>query len=71
MNQTKTLQQLIFAPKEAYRLFVKVTDLADALEEMMENHAAYSPEFLSGLKLSLKQAKQGKLKKINSLRELK
>ena len=71
MSQAKILQQLAFAPKEAYRLFVKVTDLADALEEIMENHAAYSPEFLTGLNLSLKQAKQGKLNKINSLGELK
>ena len=70
MPNTNTLQ-LNLEPKEAYKLFKKATDFADALEEIMENHGSYSKEFLKGINLSVKQSRAGKLKKINSLRELK
>jgi hypothetical protein len=70
MSKTK-VSQLILAPKEAYRLFERATLLADALEDVMESHGSYSKEFTKGLKLSLSDAKAGKLKKILSLKELK
>ncbi len=45
-------------------------DLADMLEDILESRGNYSPEFLKGLKLSLKQAKIGKSQKVNSLSAL-
>lgn len=71
MNTATKTSQLTLAPKEAFRLFEKATDLADTLEDIMENHNSYSAEFLKGLRLSLKQAKGGKLAKITSLKALK
>ena len=69
MSQSK-ITQLTLAPKEAYRLFRISADLADMLEDILESRGNYSPEFLKGLKLSLKQAKIGKSQKVNSLSAL-
>lgn len=69
MSQSNT-SQFTLAPKEAYRLFEKAADLADILEDIMEAHGSYSKEFLKGLSLSQKQTQTGKIKKINSLKEL-
>jgi len=65
------ISQLNLAPKDAYRIYEKAADLADTLEDVLENNAVYSKEFIKGLKLSLRQAKQGKLKRIDSLKQLK
>lgn len=70
MSRSKTLP-LTLAPKEAYRLFKVTTDLADTLEDIMEVHGSYSPEFLKGLKVSIKQAQTGKLKSLKTLKDLK
>lgn len=67
MLKVKT-PQLMLAPKEAYQLFERATNLADALEDIMESHGSYSNEFIKGLKLSMKQSQAGKLKAICSIK---
>jgi len=69
MSGIKT-QQITLASKEAYKIFKISAELADTMEDVLEDHAQYNPEFITGLKLSLKQARSGKLKKIKSLKGL-
>lgn len=56
--------------EEIQRLFVLSSKIADMTEDFLEKRGEYSKEFLSGLKRSLVQARQGKLRKISSLRDL-
>lgn len=67
MPKVKTLQ---LQPKEAYKIFRMSVDLADAMEEILENSGRYSAEFAKGLNVSFKQAGSGKLKRIASLKDL-
>lgn len=55
---------------ELQRLFRLSLEIADIAEDILESRGAYSKEFLSGLKKSLKDAREGKVKKIKSLSEL-
>lgn len=57
-------------PKQVKRLFHLTSELADLTEEILEEKAQYSLSFLTGLKHSIKEASQGKVKKINSLADL-
>lgn len=52
------------------RLYQLTSELEDLLEEILESEKFYKKKFLKGLYRSLKEAKQGKLKEIKSLREL-
>ncbi|MGD0696639.1 MAG: hypothetical protein ABSB82_17610 [Terriglobia bacterium] len=63
-------ERLALAPREAYRLFCMSSDLADALEEILESRASYNREFLTGLRESLKQARGGSLRRIEKLADL-
>ncbi len=62
--------KLNISPKEASKLFRAVNYFSDTLESVLESRGAYNAEFVSGLKLSVEQAKSGYLKKISSLKEL-
>jgi len=55
---------------EVRRLYTLSTELADATEDMLENQGTYAPEFITGLRQSLKEAKEGKLHAINSLADI-
>ena len=68
MAITKT--KLNISPKEASKLFQAVNYFSDTLEDIFESQGRYSAEFISGLNLSMGQAKSGYLKKISSLTEL-
>ena len=63
-------EMLILAPKEAYRLFHLSSEMAEALEDVLESRAGYSREFMRGLVRAHKQAARRDLKKIKSLAEL-
>ncbi|MBI2577486.1 MAG: hypothetical protein HYV77_01430 [Candidatus Wildermuthbacteria bacterium] len=56
--------------KEAHRLFELGLELADLAEDILESRGAYSKEFSQGLKRSLREARTGKTRKINSLSDL-
>lgn len=45
--------------------------LSDLVEDILERKGAYKKEFLRGLKQSLREAKRGKLKPVNSILDLK
>ncbi|OGE81030.1 MAG: hypothetical protein A3H72_03705 [Candidatus Doudnabacteria bacterium RIFCSPLOWO2_02_FULL_48_8] len=69
MARTNTAEFKL-APKEAYRLFRISNDLSDAVEDILESHGSYGEEFLKGLRVSFKQTRLGKFRKINSLMEI-
>jgi len=58
------------SPKEASKLFRALNYFSDTLEDILESQGRYSTEFISGLNLSLDQAKSGFLKRISSLKEI-
>ena len=62
--------KLNITPKEASRLFMAANYFSDTLEDILEARGKYNSEFITGLKLSIGQAKSGYLKKISSLKEL-
>ena len=66
----KMKTKLNITPKEASRLFRAVNYVSDTLENILESRGKYNAEFISGLKLSVGQARSGYLKKISSLKEL-
>lgn len=68
-NSKKSKNNKITA-KEANKLFHAVNCVSDAIEDILENRANYSAEFLNGLRLSVAQAKSGYLKRISSLKDL-
>ncbi|MDP3764692.1 MAG: hypothetical protein Q8Q95_03680 [bacterium] len=53
------------------RLFNVGSEVAELAEEVLEELGEYKQEFLLGLEQSVKEAKNGKLKKIKSLKNLK
>lgn len=68
MATSKT--KLNMTPREASKLFRAVNYFSDTLEDILESQGKYSTEFISGLKLSIGQAKSGVLKKVSSLKEM-
>ena len=55
---------------ETRRLLAISWQLSDMLEDALEEHRGYTKEFLQGLEKSLKNARAGKVVRINSLRDL-
>lgn len=51
-------------------IFVMSSIIADDAESVLEDNMAFSPKFLHGLNASLEDARKGKVKKINSLRDV-
>jgi hypothetical protein len=56
--------------KELHRIFQASVDLADLIEDLLERSGDFSPEFLSGLHRSIKEAASGKTRRIESLKNL-
>ena len=56
--------------KATFRMFQKISRIADELEDLIEDKGNYRPDFLKSLQTSIKQAKSGRVKKLRSLREL-
>lgn len=61
---------ITLAPREVEKLFSMSTQLADLLEDILEARMEFKPEFLRSLKKALKEARAGKVKKVESLAEL-
>ena len=56
--------------KKIRRLFDVGSEVTELAEEVLEEIGEYNREFLVGLQKSVKEAKNGKLKKIKSLKDL-
>lgn len=70
-NKTKFFPAPVnISSRELHRLFELSLEIADITEDILELQSAYKKEFLRGLEKSLKEAKKGKTKKIDSLFEL-
>ena len=70
---TQTLtknSKLVLHPSQVKKLFDISNYLADLSEELLENSTQYSKEFIRSLRKSEKDAKEGRIKEIKSLREL-
>ena len=70
MPKVKESNKITLNPQQAKDLFTLSNKISDMTEEILEDQAIYSQEFLRGLKSSLKDAKEGKLTKIESLTDL-
>lgn len=55
---------------ELMRIFRASESVLEAIEDVLEQRAMYSSEFLRGLDTSLKETKQGKIHKIASLADV-
>ncbi len=51
-------------------IFVMSSTIADDAESVLEDSMAFSSKFLHGLNSSLEDARKGKVRKINSLRDV-
>ena len=71
MNQhTKQKSKAPISIKRIKKIFYLSSELVEATEDILEEQGKYSDEFLSGLKKSLEEARQGKVTKISSLKDL-
>ena len=71
MPQTSTKNSKLFLhPSQIRKLFDLSNYLADLTEELLEESAQYSKEFIKGLRKSEKDIKEGRVKEVRSLREL-
>ena len=55
---------------EVHKLYELSTRIADATEDVLEQDGAYSPAFLSALDCAKRDVAEGKVKRIDSLRDL-
>jgi len=55
---------------ELLHIFRASESLTEAVEDVLERQALYSPDFLRGLNVSLKEVKQGNMQKIVSFADL-
>lgn len=56
--------------KELHRIFRASSHLADLVEDVLERNSDFAPDFLSGLRRSVREAASGKTKRIESLKDL-
>ena len=72
MNQATfaTTKTVTLQADKVRQLFALSSSLADYTEDILESQGDYADEFISGLNQSLKEAEEGKLRQINSLRDL-
>ena len=71
MPQISTKNSKIFLPPSQIRKLFNLSNyLADLTEELLEENAQYSKEFIKGLRKSEKDVREGKVREIKSLREL-
>ena len=66
----KTTAKVSLKPKEVYEIFCMSATLADRMEDILESYGAYQKDFLRDLTRSMKEARDGKLMKVDSLLEL-
>lgn len=57
-------------PRARRRLAMLTMRLAQVAEDLVEEYNEYSPEFLASVEQSLKDLRQGKVRRITSLSEL-
>ena len=62
--------KLSLRPFQIRKLFDLSNHLADITEELLEENAQYSKEFIKGIRKSKKDVKEGRIKEIKSFREL-
>ncbi|TSC74830.1 MAG: hypothetical protein G01um101430_749 [Parcubacteria group bacterium Gr01-1014_30] len=71
MSQTTIKNSSItLRPQEVRKIFDLSLHLSDITEDLLEENAYYSEDFLRGLKQAEKDLKEGRVKKLKSLREL-
>lgn len=71
MAQTTTRNSKLFLqPSQIRKIFDLSNYLADLAEELLEEGAQYSREFIKGLKKSEQDFKKSRVRKIKSLSEL-
>lgn len=56
--------------RDLYRLWDASSHLSTIIEDILEAKGAYKKSFVKGVREALHQVKKGKLKKIDSLRDL-
>lgn len=61
----------LLSTQEATRLLELSLEMADLAERALESRGAYGPDFVRGLERSFKEKEAGRVKKINSLADLK
>ena len=66
-HRTRSIQ---LRPVEVQGIFRASEELLDYMEDILERSGAYQPEFLKGLKASVRQAKTKKVLTISSLKSL-
>lgn len=57
-------------PAELHGIFRASEELLDQMEDILERHGAYQPEFIKGLKESFVQAKTKNVMAVSSLKNL-
>ncbi len=57
-------------PAELRGIFRASEELLDYMEDILERHRAYQPEFIKGLKASFAQAKTKNFEVVSSLKSL-
>ena len=68
---TKTTSKTVqIKPVELKRILRASEELLDFTENILERAGAYKAEFLQGLKTSHKEARDGKVYKVSSLKDL-
>lgn len=73
MNSIITKDRIEITPsgvKKIRRLFDVGSEITELTEEVLEELGEYKQEFLLGLEKSVREAKNGKLKKIKFLKDL-
>jgi hypothetical protein len=72
MPKTKLKQSnaVNLKPQELNRLFQISSELSDFIEDILEEQGQYSDDFIASLERSIKQAQQGRVRVLNSLRDL-
>lgn len=71
MNTQTIVKNLeVFRPSQLRKLFSLSLNLADIAEELLEENAQYSKEFVKRIKKSEKEFKEGKIKELKSFKEL-
>lgn len=58
------------ASQDLHTLFTLIERVADTAERILEEQEEFNEEFLRGLRRSLKEARSGKLMKIESISDL-
>lgn len=69
-TMTRKIQGNSLDLEKIREIFAMSSRIADDTEAVLEDNMAFSADFMQGLNKSLDDAKKGKVKKINSLRDI-